>query len=175
MNAARAADSPRYFVWLLARRELGARVAQRWTSSWKSMKIHGWEHHLERYRWVRVHSSWSTVTVRSFPAKNIGNVVFSFSHSWMELRPWFLHWNVPHKVCDNRTFDFFVLLSTFCLGEVILASFVSSIGNLRKPCKMFDFPLILYCEDWKNWERCVQLFSFIRGAATLIPSLKRSS
>ena len=37
MNAARAADSPRYFVWLLTRRELGARVARSWASTRKSI------------------------------------------------------------------------------------------------------------------------------------------
>ena len=48
MNAVRAADSPRYFVWLLTRRELGARAGQSWTSAWKS-KVGG---HLNQGYWA---------------------------------------------------------------------------------------------------------------------------
>ena len=55
MNAARAANSPRYFVWLLSRRELGASVVRSRASTRKSIKIRAWGEHFSGYHWFLVH------------------------------------------------------------------------------------------------------------------------
>ena len=131
MNAARVADSPRYFVWLLSRRELGATVVQTQTSSWKSMKIHGWEHRLEQYRWVRVHTveDW---LFGGFPRQNLqsmppfGKTVTVLGENRM------YGYHFPHDWIASAGIKFAAVLGAEKIGAQLLQLCSSSIEILAK-------------------------------------------